>query len=369
MQLTFGTFNLMQRRNPARTDRELYSEMIEHVRLAEELGFDTAWIAEHHFNNYSLSPSPLIALSHLAAVTRTIKLGSAVLVLPFYEPVRVIQEIAMVDILSNGRLQVGVGSGYQDYEFQRFRERLDAAMEMTAELLDIMELAYTQDSFAYDGKHYKIPETRISISCVQRPMPPMWVAGMMGNAQIKRRVAAKGYTPFLAAALSPIEKLVPIRAAYDEAYREVGVDPLVQPMGVMRYFHLTDSQAEARDAAERCRYSTRVSLSLRLDYAKLNGIVVEERPVPNEASLDDLQRNMVIGDAHVCAARIVEDFEALRATHFALYIQPGDLSHARVMHSLEKFAKECVPLVAKEIGKRGHTVAFGKTALRQSAAE
>jgi alkanesulfonate monooxygenase SsuD/methylene tetrahydromethanopterin reductase-like flavin-dependent oxidoreductase (luciferase family) len=369
MALSFGTFNLTQRRDPARTGETIYAELVEQVRLAERLGFDTAWIAEHHFNNYSLCPSPLVMCAHLAAATRTIKLGTAVLVLPLYEPARVLQEIAMVDALSGGRLQVGIGSGYQQYEFDRFHASLDGAMEMTAEILDIIERGLTQDSFSHAGKHYAIPETRIAVKPVQKPMPPMWVAGMMANADIKRRVAAHGYIPFLAAALSPVEKLLPIRKAYDDAYREVGVDPRTQGMGLMRYFHLTDSKDEARDAAERCRYSTRISLSLRLNYAEMDGLVVKDVPFKDEPSIDAMMPNMIIGDAHTCAERILGDYDAMRATHIALYTQPGDLPHARVMRSLEKFASECVPIIAKELAKRGETLTFGPAAARKPAAE
>lgn len=368
MALTFGTFNLMQRRDPARTGETIYGELVEQVRLAERLGFSTAWIAEHHFNNYSLCPSPLIMCSHLAAATKTIRIGTAVLVLPLYEPARVLQEIAMVDSLSNGRLELGIGSGYQQYEFDRFHAKLDGAMEMTAETLDIIEKGLTQESFSHHGKHYDIPETRIAVKPVQKPMPPMWVAGMMGNKDIKRRVASKGFTPFLAAAISPTSKLLPIRQAYDEAYREVGTDPMKQPMGLMRYFHLTDDKAEAVDAAERCRYSTRISLALRLNHAKMNGLVVEDTPFKDEPPIEEMMKNMIIGDAHACAQRIIEDVDAMRATHIALYGQPGDLPHKRVMKSLEKFAVECVPLVSKELAKRGVTVSFGPQSQKRAAA-
>lgn len=275
----------------------------------------------------------------------------------------------MVDSLSNGRLELGIGSGYQQYEFDRFHAKLDGAMEMTAETLDIIEKGLTQDSFSHHGKHYDIPETRIAVKPVQKPMPPMWVAGMLNNKDIKRRVATRGFTPFLAAALSPTSKLLPIRQAYDEAYREAGTDPMTQPMGLMRYFHLTDDKTEAVDAAERCRYSTRISLALRLNYAKMNGLVVDDTPFKDEPPIEEMMKNMIIGDAHACAQRIIEDVDAMRATHIALYSQPGDLPHKRVMKSLEKFTAECVPLVSKELAKRGVTVSFGPQSQKRSAAE
>ena len=369
MTITFGTFNLAQKRDEAKSGQKVFAELLEQVKLAEELGFETAWLAEHHFSYYSLCPSPLVVAAHLATATERIKLGTAVLVLPLYEPARLVQEIALVDCLSNGRLLVGIGSGYQDYEFDRFRVKLDGAMDMTGEMLDIIERALTQESFAYQGKHYTIPETRISVKPVQQPMPEMWVAGMLANEAIKHRVARKGYIPFLAPALGPTANLKPAREAYDEAYRTAGVDPLGTQMGLMRYCHVTESKKAARDAAERCRYSSRVSMSLRLNYYRLKGLVAEDPPMENEPALEEMQQNMIIGDAETCAQHVLEDHDIMRTTHVCLYSQPGGLEHKQVMKSLEKFTTEVVPIVEKELAGKGVTVRMGPAPARTAAAE
>ena len=101
--MRFGLFNLLQKRDTAKLDREIFEEMIEQTRLAESMGFETSWFGEHHFSTYSICPSPLVAAAYCAAHTERIKVGTGVLVLPLYDPVRVVQEIAMVDAMSNGR--------------------------------------------------------------------------------------------------------------------------------------------------------------------------------------------------------------------------------------------------------------------------
>ena len=111
--MDFGVFNLLQHRDRSKSPHQVIEEALSHTRLAEELGFGRVWFAEHHFSNYSLCPSPLIFCAQAAAMTKRIRVGSAVRILPLHEPARVIAEIALVDTLSGGRLDVGVGSGYQ----------------------------------------------------------------------------------------------------------------------------------------------------------------------------------------------------------------------------------------------------------------
>src|SRR6478735_6537808 len=158
----FGQFNLMGYRTPGARAHELYDDAVEQVKAAEANGFAIAWFAEHHFSNYCVCPSPLMMLARLAGETQRIKLGSAVVVTPLYEPLRLISEIGMVDALTHGRLVLGIGSGYQPYEFERFGEDLqDSVLNRTA-CTEMLELAFTRDTFSYDGRHFKLPETHIA---------------------------------------------------------------------------------------------------------------------------------------------------------------------------------------------------------------
>jgi alkanesulfonate monooxygenase SsuD/methylene tetrahydromethanopterin reductase-like flavin-dependent oxidoreductase (luciferase family) len=127
----FGQFNLMGYRTPGAKAHTLYDNAVEQVKAAEANGFEIAWFAEHHFSNYCVCPSPLMMLARLAGETRRIKLGSAVVVTPLYHPVRLISEIGMIDALTHGRLALGVGSGYQPYEFERFGEDLTDSIPPT----------------------------------------------------------------------------------------------------------------------------------------------------------------------------------------------------------------------------------------------
>src|SRR5438874_3346222 len=145
--MEFGIFNLMGARETEKTAAQVFAEVAEQTHLADQLGYQTAWFAEHHFSNYCLCASPLMMVAHCASITEKIRLGTAVVVLPLYNPARLAAEVATADALSNGRLMLGIGAGYQPYEFDRFRVALKQNLEMTDEFCDNRDLAFIRDLF------------------------------------------------------------------------------------------------------------------------------------------------------------------------------------------------------------------------------
>src|SRR5258707_5343833 len=188
--MEFGIFNLMGAREIDKTAAQVFAEVAEQTRLADELGYWIAWFAELLFANYCLCASRLMMVAHCASITKTIRLGTAVVELPLYNPARLAAEIATADALSNGRLMLGIGAGYQPYEFERFGVDLKQNLEMTEEFSEILNLALNRDFFSYQGKHYHLPETHIPARTVQKPLP-IYVAG---HTQAMFRAAARrGY--------------------------------------------------------------------------------------------------------------------------------------------------------------------------------
>src|SRR5437667_1515963 len=188
--MEYGIFNLMGSREADKPTVEVFAEDAEQTKLADELGYTIAWFAEHHFSNYCLCASPLMMVAHCASITKQIRLGTAVVVLPLYNPARLAAEIATADALSNGRLMLGVGAGYQPYEFERFGADIAQNLEMTEEFCNILDLAFSRDFFSYQGKHYRMPDTHIPARPVQNPLP-IYVAG---HTQAMFRTAARhGY--------------------------------------------------------------------------------------------------------------------------------------------------------------------------------
>ena len=150
--MEFGIFILMQQRGYHQTSAEVLNAAVEQTVLADQAGFDAAWYAEHHFSNYGLCPSPLMMVTHMAALTKRIRLGSAVCVLPMYHPLRLLAEAGFADTVSNGRLEFGVGSGYQKFEFDRFGVRIEDAPAIFNEFLDVIQLGLTEKGLQLRGE-------------------------------------------------------------------------------------------------------------------------------------------------------------------------------------------------------------------------
>src|SRR5712692_8552118 len=172
--MEFVTFLLLQ--TPWFEPSEIvYQRRVEITQAAEDLGFRNMWLAEHHFSSYGLLSRPLTYALHLANKTRHLRVGTAVIVVPLHHPLVIAEEIATVDLLSGGRLDVGLGRGYQRYEFERLGQDLGESRMRWEEAVDVILLALSGKTFSYEGKYYRIPETTVFPQPVQKPRPPIWV--------------------------------------------------------------------------------------------------------------------------------------------------------------------------------------------------
>src|SRR6266851_10340184 len=172
--MNFGTFLLMQSPS-ARSSREIYTRAIEMAQSAETLGFRNIWLAEHHFSTYGYLSRPVQLATYIAAKTTRLRVGTAVIVVPLHHPLVIAEEIATLDLLSGGRVDIGLGRGYQHYEFERLGLELDSARGRWEESIDVILQAFGGEPFSYEGKLFKIPETSVFPQPIQRPHPPIWV--------------------------------------------------------------------------------------------------------------------------------------------------------------------------------------------------
>lgn len=357
--MKFGLFNLMQRREATRPRGEVFTDMLDMVKLAEDIGFDIAWFAEHHFSDYSLCASPMLAAAWCANATRRIRLAPGVLVLPLYHPIRLLQEIGMLDQMSGGRFVLGVGTGYQGYEFDRFGTDLREGGDRFMEILDILETGLRQGEVEYDGKFYQQPHTRIAAPTLQG-LPEVVVAGVLNHPGIRRHVAQKNYTALLSPGWNPFSLVEQHKLRYAKVFDEVGRDPTTMRLAVMRFVHVTDSREDALEAAENFRYSTRVAAALRFNYGEFDGTLHKDIPAKDEPSLEQMVDNMVIGDAEHCAEKIADEIRRLEPCNYSCYMQGGSLDPRLARRSLERFGAEVMPLVRAAIpdldaiGEAGH---------------
>ncbi|MBV8136110.1 MAG: LLM class flavin-dependent oxidoreductase [Deltaproteobacteria bacterium] len=153
----------------SKPDWETYEDELRLMERAEDLGFDSVWCLDHHFTGYVMSPDPTQLLSYVAGRTKKIQLGTAVIVLPWHDPVEVAEKIALLDVVSNGRTIFGFGRGAASVEYDGFRVKMDEARERFIESAMIIRQALANPSFSWDGKHFKIPEIQIRPRPVSHP--------------------------------------------------------------------------------------------------------------------------------------------------------------------------------------------------------
>ncbi len=245
--MEFHTFHLVHW-PPGWTHQQVYAYEMDMIQYAEDLGYDGAWIAEHHFRNYGICPSVMPFAAFAAARTTKIKIGSAIVVLPFHNPLRAAEEAAMVDVLSNGRLMYGFGRGYQSIEFDGFDIRLNEARARTDEAVDIMRLAWTNDHFSYRGQFFKVENVNVLPKPVQKPHPPLWTAAV--SPETVGHYAKKGI-PFVTDALSTYSKC---RRAVDEWRRvaaENGYAVVDAPLAAQRGLVIAETNEEAMKMVEK----------------------------------------------------------------------------------------------------------------------
>src|SRR5215813_1262812 len=352
--MEFGIFNLMGSRDPAKPTAEVFAEVAEQTRLADELGYAIAWFAEHHFSNYCLCASPLMMVAHCAPITKRIRLGTAVVVLPLYNPARLAAEIALADALSNGRLMLGIGAGYQPYEFERFGIDIKANLEMTEELCEILDRAFSQDFVSYQGKHYQMPDTHIPARPVQDPLP-IYVAG---HTQAMFRAAARhGYRVLTSGRVGGVTLLAEQYGDVVAAFAAEKVPVSRAHLTLNRFAHITGSREEGMRFAENARYQSRLASSLRRRQEVMQGTVLVDVPFPDEPPLETICDNLLIGDVETVAEKLVAEIDAARPVHVCFSFKVGNTPHKAAMRSMELMIGDVKPKVEKALGARGRVTA------------
>jgi alkanesulfonate monooxygenase SsuD/methylene tetrahydromethanopterin reductase-like flavin-dependent oxidoreductase (luciferase family) len=329
--MEFGIFNLMGAREADKPTAQVFGEVAEQTRLADELGYAIAWFAEHHFSNYCLCASPLMMVAHCASITRRIRLGTAVVVLPLYNPARLAAEIATADALSNGRLMLGLAQN----------------LEMTQEFCDILDLAFSRDFFSYQGKHYRLPDTHIPARPVQNPLP-IYVAG---HTQAMFRTAARhGYRVLSSGRVGGAALLAEQYADIVAAFAAENVPVSRAHITINRFAHITDSREEGMRFAENARYQTRLASSLRRRQEVMHGTVLVDVPFPDEPPLETIYDNLLIGDVDAVAEKLVAEVHATRPVHVCFSFKVGNTPHKAAMRSMELMIGEVKPKVEKALG-------------------
>ena len=231
------------------------------IKAADRLGFDSCWMREHHFTDYGFLPNTMTMAAHAAALTERIRLGTAVITLPLHHPIRVAEEVALVDVLSGGRVDVGIGRGYQSVEFDTFGVPLGEARARTDEAIDVLRALWTQERVDHHGHFWDFDDVHLQPRPVQRPCPPIYYASV--NVDSITHYAAKGI-PFIVDSTVRTGRLAELADLWSGVARAHDHSASEGELVAVRYVWLDDNDDDARDYVARAPKVTSLSTDPRL---------------------------------------------------------------------------------------------------------
>ena len=243
--MKFGLLNFFEHAAGNKSEQQIVKEQLDCMRAAEDMGFDSIWAPEHHFTEYGFCASPMVTLAATASVTSRIRLGSSVVVLPFNDPVRVAEEGAMIDLMSDGRLELGVGRGFQPVEYRGFAADQTKSRDIFDEALQIIVQAWSTGRVNFKGAHFDIPEHVVRPRPLQKPHPPIWVAAISDDTFA---LAGKAGFNLLCSLVYGFKSdhIAQLLSNYRDDLRAHGHNPDEREVGALCMVYCADSTHQAR---------------------------------------------------------------------------------------------------------------------------
>ena len=307
---------------------DVYAGVVAQAALADRLGFDFVWFTEHHFVADGYLPAFQPLAGAVAAVTKNIRISTDVALLPLYHPIRLAEELAVLDQLSNGRMELGIGMGYVPREFEAFGHSVSQRVSLTEEGIEILRQAWSDAPVNFHGKRYQISDVEVFPKPVQPGGPPLWIAAMKAPGALR---AARFDTHLL-----PQGNRADVLDPWRDALLASGRDPADYRVGVARSVLVTDDAARdwppIRDAE---RY--KMSLFERFFQETPDTYTFAKRdaqPIP---------QTWIVGNADHCVAELQRFRDDYGITDVATTGLPPGIEPAVMARNLERIATEVLP--------------------------
>lgn len=317
-----------------RTPEQLLHEVLEQTVVADGLGYNAAWFAEHHFSEYGILTTPQTFLAIATERTENIRLGTAIVTLPFKNPIQVAEDYALLDVLSNGRLNLGLGSGYLPHEFAGFNvEGKDKALRFN-DSLAVIEKAWKGEKFSHHGDYYQFTDIKLEVIPKQKEVP-IWIGTLSNNGA--NFVGKMGYNisgvPYVAC--NSIAELKDIIDSYKDTYRKAGHNEKKVKVPLALHTYVAETTEEAIAIAK-------PHLDLYLD----------TRMYGKSAKYQDLRdREQVLIGSPEDVIAMLKRYQDAGCDHIMMLMNFGGLPHEKVLKSMELIAKEVMPAFNKSAEK------------------
>jgi len=314
-----------------RSNQRYYEEVLTMAEWAEELGFDSFWLGEHHFYWYGSLPSPPMLIAALGQRTKKIRLGPAISVLPFHHPLIVAEEYAFADNLCGGRLNFAIGSGFSPIEYKMFGMSLEDARERYWETFDVIIKSWTQKEFSHKGKFYQIENGSLHLKPLQKPMPPTWVAASSDETLTKSGELGLSIMGIPFARSSSILEVKEKNDVFRESYFRAGHKEAPDII-VALHVYLHENEESATTSAHICYQRV-------LEYLGRS-----RRPGAKVPDFDTVKKEkLVVFSSPERAAEIFREYENIGVTHVICMVNFGGVPMPDVRRTLELMSKEIFP--------------------------
>ena len=308
------------------TMTDVYAATIEQAVLADELGFDHVWFTEHHFLEDGYLPAFQPLAGAIAARTKQIRISNDIALLPLYHPIRLAEELAVLDQISNGRMEFGIGMGYVPKEFDAFGVPLRNRVSMTDEAIEILRLAWGEGPFSFKGKRYNLSNIDVHPKPVQPGGPPLWIAAMKEPGALR---AARFGTNLL-----PQGRREEVLDPWRDAVNAKGEDPDDYRVGIIRSVYVTD---------DRERDWPKIREAERFRMGVYGSFMAETPDEYGWGSSDGIPQNVIVGDATQVTQEISEFINTYGITDIATSGLPPGIEPEFMAANLERLASEVIP--------------------------
>lgn len=338
---------------PDRSAAAVLTDEVEQMVLSEQLGYNSVWLTEHHYADYGLSSAPSVLLATVAARTERITLGMAVWVLPFHHPPKLAEETATLDILSNGRLIVGLGRGNRPLEFlghgvpqQESRSRMEEGVE-------VMRRAWTEDRVTFHGQHWQLDEIPVYPKPHTQPHPPLAFA--VGSPESLHWAGTNGYPIMSSGLFTPLATTLNQRAAYLAALQQAGhserkIAELLERWVLTKHVYVAPTDAEARAQAQPAEEWFLDAYARSIDPTGLRGL---PEPVRQAAEASAARARSLSWDGLVDECLLVGSPDTVRRKALELreagvgelvcWMNFGGIAPEHARRSMQLFADEVMP--------------------------
>jgi alkanesulfonate monooxygenase SsuD/methylene tetrahydromethanopterin reductase-like flavin-dependent oxidoreductase (luciferase family) len=328
----------------------LFDERLRFAEAADEAGIYCLHLAEHHATPLNLVPVPGVYMGAVARATKRMRLGPLVYLLPLYSPLRLIEEICMLDHLSYGRLDIGVGRGVSPYELKYHKVEHEDSRDIFIDAFDCLSAGLVTDSLSYKGPHYVYENVPIALRPLQQPHPPFWYAssneiGSTWAGEHGLHFVTLGPTPFAKTNITAFKAALAKRGSPAQPKAEF---PGGIVIGALRHIFVADTDAEAKRFAKPAMEVHLANLNwLRLKHG-VTGLT-SRLNVPRGATYEDCiaDGSVIAGSPQTVRAEIEKQVAELGINYLLTYLFLGTMSLADALRSLGLFSTEVMPHLAK----------------------